>query len=131
MKFKFTLLVYIILYKNRVKVYDLETGKFIDRVSSKPFSNERVLFGDFAEIEAFVKSIVVDLIKDKNYFFPPSLVILMHQMELKEGGVTEIEKRAMIDSARHMNGKEVFLYFGDKELSVKEAQERIKNKISD
>ncbi|MBA6157098.1 hypothetical protein H3Z83_11290 [Tenacibaculum sp. S7007] len=122
--------VYVILYKNRVKIFRLDTGKYIEKIAQKPFSNNRVLFGDFQEGERLVKEIVSELVKGDNYLISPSLLMLLQQAEMKEGGLTEVEKRALIDSSRHMNAKEVYLYLGDEELTLKEAKSKIENKVA-
>ncbi len=129
---KFTFLksvpIYVLLYKNRLKVYRLDNGKSIDRSSSKPFSNNRLLLGDFQRFEVFLKDLIKHLFKEDNYFLSPVLSILMHQMEIKEDGITEVEKRALIDSGKHVNAKEVYLCFEDNELTLKKALSKIKNK---
>ncbi|MGB1042745.1 MAG: hypothetical protein ACPGU6_05070 [Tenacibaculum sp.] len=121
-------LVYILLFKNRLKIYRLDNGKSIDRTSIKPFSNSRLLLGDFQRFEVFLKELIEELFKKDNYLIAPPISMLMHQLEMKEGGVTPVEKRAMVDSARHSNAKEFFLFFSDKELTLKQALAKIKNK---
>ncbi len=109
-------LVYIILYKNRVKIYRLDTGKFIEKEARKLFSNTRVLWADFNEGENFVREILKELIDNWRTYR-----MLIHQVELLEGGLSEVEKRALIDSAGHLYAKEVYLLEGGNELSPREA----------
>lgn len=120
--------VYVLLYKNRIKIYRLDTGKSIDKNSQKPFSNSRLLLGNFQRFEVFLKDSLKQLFFEDNYILPPSLLMLMHQIEMKEDGVTEVEQRALVDSGKHSNAKEIYLYFGDNELTLTEAFKKIKNK---
>ena len=121
MKLFKTIPIYLRLYKNKVKVYRLDSGKFVIRESEVPFSNSRILWGDFQKGEDFVNRVIKDLIGNKSFFPLTSFQMLIHQMELIKDGLSEVEKRALIDSARHLNAKEVDLYFGEEELSVKNA----------
>lgn len=120
--------IYVLLYKNRLKVYRLDTGKSINRTSPKPFSNDRLLLGNFQRFEVFLKYLLKYLFKNDNYFLSPVFSMLLHQMQLKEGGVTDVEKRALIDSGKHVNAKEVYLCFDENELTLKDALSKIKNK---
>lgn len=107
--------IYLNLYKNKAKVCRLDTGECITRESEKPFSNSRILLGEFEIAENFLKGIIMELTKGS--YFPPSLKIIIHQMELTEGGLSSTEKRALRDSCMHLNAKEIFIYEGKDELS--------------
>ena len=120
--------VYVLLYKNRVKIYRLDTGKSLDRVSTISFSNSRLLWADYQQGEIFLKSLINELLFDDNFFLQPPLNMLIHQIEMKNESVSPVEKRALLDSSKHMNAKETFLCFDENELTLKEAFYRINNK---
>lgn len=122
--------LYVLLYKNRVKIYRLDTGKSIEKKSIKPFSNSRLLLGNFQVAQSFLKKLISSLLKDDNYIISPNLLMLIHQIEIKEDGITEVEKRALLDLAKHTNAKETYLYFNNNELTLKEALLKIKTKNS-
>jgi hypothetical protein len=121
-------LVYILLYKNRVKIYRLDSGKSIDKTASIPFSNSRILWADYNQGETFVKKLINDLFIDDHFSFQPVLKVLIHQIEMTEGGISQVEKRALLDSSKHFNSKETYLCFDATEVSLKKATYIIENK---
>ena len=117
--------IYANLYKNKAKICRLDTGQCITRESKEKFSNSRVLLGEFEIAENFLKNIITELTKDS--FLTPSLKVIIHQMELTEGGLSSTEKRALRDSFLHLNSKHIFIYEGKNELSHSEALSHINN----
>ena len=115
-----TNLIYLVLYKNKVKVIDLMSGKFVEKNATQPFSSARILWADYQVGENFVNTILRDFINNWG-----AHRMLVHQMEILEGGLSEVEKRALIDSARHMNAKEVYLMEGGAELTVGQALKKL------
>jgi len=118
--------IYINLYSNKAKVCRLDTGQCITRESKEKFSNCRVVLGEFEIAENFLKGIINELTSD--CFLPPPLKIVIHQMELTEGGLSSTEKRALRDSCMHLNAKEIFLLEDKNELSHTKALNLINNK---
>jgi actin-like ATPase involved in cell morphogenesis len=115
-----TNLIYLVLYKNKVKVIDLMSGKFVEKNATPPFSSTRILWADYQVGENFVNTILRDFISNWG-----AHRMLVHPMEILEGGLSEVEKRALIDSARHMNAKEVYLMEGGAELTVGQALKKL------
>jgi rod shape-determining protein MreB len=111
--------IYVNLYTNKAQICRLDTGQCITRESKEKFSNSRVLLGEFEIAEKFLKNIITELTQDR--FFSPPLRILIHQMELTEGGLSSTEKRALRDSCIHLNAKEVFIFEGKDQLSHTQA----------
>ncbi|MDB4297354.1 rod shape-determining protein [Flavobacteriaceae bacterium] len=118
--------LYIRLYKNKTKISRLDTGETIERISPNPFSNKRIVFGNFLVAEEFLKSVIKELVPKKSFF--TTLSVLLHQLELVEEGLTEIEKRAIKDSAIHIGASECILYEEQSELTHQEALNLTKSK---
>ena len=88
--------IYIKLFENGVEIINLETGEVISRKSTEPFSNKRFIIADFNKANTFIRSVINDLLPKKG-IFPRQTKILIQQVESVEGGLSEIEKRALRD----------------------------------
>lgn len=63
------------------------------------------VIADFEASEAMIKEFIKNIPSIKKRFFAPSLRMVI----CIPSGITEVEKRAVIDSAEHMNAKEIYL----------------------
>ena len=63
------------------------------------------VIADFEASEQMIKDFIKNIPNIKKRFFTPSLRMVI----CIPSGITEVEKRAVIDSAEHMNAKEVYL----------------------
>lgn len=63
------------------------------------------VIADFEASEYMIKELIKSIPGIKNSFFPPSLRMVI----CIPSGITEVEKRAVIDAAEHVNGKEIYL----------------------
>lgn len=88
--------VYIKLSKNRVEIINLETGEAISRQAVEPFSTERFIIADFNRADTLIRSVMNELFPKKG-ILPRQTKILIQQVESVEGGLSEIEKRALRD----------------------------------
>lgn len=61
--------IYILFYKNRIKVYRLDNGLSIERNAVIPFSNSKILFANFTEGERFLSSLISELVPKLEDFF--------------------------------------------------------------
>lgn len=100
--------VYIKLFKNGVEIVNLETGEVISRKSIEPFSTQRFILADFNKANDLIRSVMNDLLPRKG-IFPRQTKILMQQVESVEGGLSEIEKRALRDLGEMAGGTPVIL----------------------
>lgn len=138
---QFRTTMYVQIWENRIRVTDIATGKiydekplvalkkiekgasriraFGDRASLEsgenveivnPFSHPRVLFADFAVGVKLLQHILKELRSKK--IFMPSPQVVMHPMEKTEGGLTEIERRALIELALSAGAKDAIMYQG-------------------
>ena len=63
------------------------------------------VIADFEASEQMIKEFIKNIPSIKKRFFTPSLRMVI----CIPSGITEVEKRAVIDSAEHMNAKEIYL----------------------
>jgi hypothetical protein len=100
--------VYIKLFENGVEIINLETGEVISRKSTEPFSTKRFIIADFNKANELIRSVLNDLLPRKS-IFPRQTKILIQQVETVEGGLSEIEKRALRDLGEMAGGTPVIL----------------------
>jgi len=97
---------------------DRNTGKIIaigkkaSLMQGKTHDNIRTIrplkdgvIADFEASEQMIKEFIKNIPNIKKRFFSPSLRMVI----CIPSGITEVEKRAVIDSAEHMNAKEIYL----------------------
>jgi rod shape-determining protein MreB len=65
------------------------------------------VIADFEASEEMIKEFVKQIPAIKKKFFPPALRMVI----CIPSGITEVEKRAVRDSAKHMNAKEIYLIY--------------------
>ncbi|CAL2092391.1 hypothetical protein [Tenacibaculum sp. 190524A05c] len=119
--------IYILFYKDRIKVYRLDNGLFIERNAVIPFSNSKILFANFTEGERFLSSLICELVPRLGSFFSRSLIVLAHQLEMINEGLSQVEERALIDAIRHSSAVDVFVIEDEEELSIEQAIVKLNN----
>ena len=119
--------VYIKLSKNRIEIVNLETGETISRESSEPFSTNRFIIADFNTADALIRNIMNELLPRKG-ILPRQTKILIQQVESVEGGLAEIEKRALRDLGEMAGGTTVILLEHFRPLSNAEASLALEGK---
>jgi len=117
---------YVKVFTNRMDVIRLDNNEHIVRDAPVPFSNERIVFAHFFEAETHLRAILDDLIGKR--IFTPRVKLLIQQMERIEGGLSSVERRAMVDSCEHAGAFFVKLVEQDRPLSIAEAVEVLKSK---
>jgi len=90
------------------------------------FSDSRIVFSDYQEAEILMKKITKELVPENNSFFEPSFIMVIQQLEMNKGGISEVEKRAIRDSCEHVNAKAMKLVDSEKEISILEAKRILK-----
>jgi hypothetical protein len=119
--------IYILFYKDRIKVYRLDNGLSIERNAVIPFSNSKILFANFTEGERFLSSLICELVPRLGSFFSRSLIVLAHQLEMINEGLSQVEERALIDAIRHSSAVDVFVIEDEEELSIEQAIVKLNN----
>jgi len=90
----------------------IATGKKASLMQGKTHENIKTIrplkdgvIADFEASEQMIKEFIKNIPSIKKKFFTPSLRMVI----CIPSGITEVEKRAVIDSAEHMNAKEIYL----------------------
>ena len=103
-----------IVARNRVNGKIIATGKEAQQMQGKTHENIKTIrplkdgvIADFQASEEMIKEFVKQIPAIRKKIFPPSLRMVI----CIPSGITEVEKRAVIDSARHMNAKEIYLIY--------------------
>ncbi|WP_407333679.1 rod shape-determining protein [Enterovibrio sp. 27052020O] len=78
---------------------------------SNPFSHPRSLIGDYAAAETVIHHAISQV--TPRSFFQPKIQVILHPMEKIEGGLTDIEKKALRDMAYQAGAKNAYVYWGD------------------
>jgi rod shape-determining protein MreB len=90
----------------------IAVGKKASLMQGKTHENIKVIrplkdgvIADFEASEQMIKEFIKNIPTIKKRFFTPSLRMVI----CIPSGITEVEKRAVIDSAEHMNAKDIYL----------------------
>jgi rod shape-determining protein MreB len=90
----------------------IATGKKASLMQGKTHENIKTIrplkdgvIADFEASEQMIKEFIKNIPSIKKRFFSPALRMVI----CIPSGITEVEKRAVIDSAEHMNAKEIYL----------------------
>ncbi len=90
----------------------IATGQKASLMQGKTHENIKTIrplkdgvIADFEASEQMIKEFIKNIPSIKKKFFTPSLRMVI----CIPSGITEVEKRAVIDSAEHMNAKEIYL----------------------
>ena len=110
--------IYVKIFPNKIEVTNLLTDESITRESTQHFSTKRLLIADYNTAELLLRSVLEDLKILKKFTFGAKFII--QQMELLEGGLAEVEKRAMRDICEQAGASEVYIIEGIKALTKTE-----------
>ncbi len=101
-----------IVARDRTTGKIIATGKKASLMQGKTHENIKTIrplkdgvIADFEASEQMIKEFIRNIPSIKKRFFTPSLRMVI----CIPSGITEVEKRAVIDSAEHMNAKEIYL----------------------
>ncbi|MES2775300.1 MAG: hypothetical protein V4722_14015 [Bacteroidota bacterium] len=89
--------IYVKIYVNKVEVTNLKSGQSVSSLSIQAFSTQRVVIADFNVLELCIRSLLNRELGIRTGFLPSRLKILIQQLIEVEGGLTEVEKRALRD----------------------------------
>lgn len=96
------------LWTNRIRLTRLDSGEVQEGESKTGFSNARLVFADFHEAERLAKALLEQLQPSSRFLQPPR-IIFVQQMERVEGGLSQVELRALKDSAEHLGAHAVYV----------------------
>jgi len=117
--------VYVKVYRNKFVVKCLKKNNEIVSYATEPFTTERLLVGDFTNAEKLLKEILKNLYKGS--WLAPSPIIMIHPMEMVDGGLSPVEDRVLRELAFGAGGRKVTVWVGN-ELSDQEVVNKSNNK---
>ena len=112
-------MIYIRIRKNTLLVR--EVGDTLDEIATAQFTTSRLLVGEFQIAVAALKTLGVKIKKRHNWWKNPFNSIVIHPLEMSEGGLSEIEQRIYNELVvSSFNGvKKIKIWIGD-ELNEQE-----------
>ncbi len=115
--------LYIGIYKNRFEVLDLSSNERFISSNHFNFSSNRLAIADFLQAEKALRSAVSPLIKQhkKIGFISPTLTLVFQQFDLVEGGLSDVEKRALRDLGEHLGGRYIYITDSTRPLTPTES----------
>ena len=110
--------IYIQIRRNQVTAINLVTGEEVMRQALTPFSTPRVVLASFGPAEETIKAALRDLPLKRRFL---AMNVIIQQMEGADGGLSDIEKRALRDIAEMAGANKVYIFEGIDKLSIPEA----------
>jgi hypothetical protein len=117
--------LYVKIKKNRFEVKCLESGATLVQDAVIPFSTTRLLVGQFGNATDFLKPVFQKLSNSK--LLPSRPKVLMHQVEMAEGGLAEVEERVLFELALHCGARNIKTYIGA-DLSDAQVKDELRKK---
>lgn len=87
------------VYSNRMELSDPRHQLQITQIAAQPYSNQRTLIANFDQGEHLTIILLTQWVKQRSSFLAFSPVILLQAMDLCEGGLTQVEFRALREMA--------------------------------
>ena len=114
--------VYVQVRRNQFKIRNFGSGFDATVVAQAPFTTTRLLIGQFVVAQNTLKEALKQEAKD--HFLAVSPYIVIHPLEMVEGGLSEIEERIFREVAVGAGASKVVVWFGH-ELNDVEVKEKL------
>jgi rod shape-determining protein MreB len=121
----FSSTAYIRINKNQFRVRNIESGTEASVIATVPFTTHRLLVGQFQAAKDALKKALTQVAKGG--FLAPSPQVVIHPLELIDGGLSEIEDRVLREVAIGAGASKVVVWLGH-ELSDAEVKEKLRGK---
>lgn len=108
--------VYVQVRRNAFRVRNASRNSEVSVTAEAPFSTAKLLVGKFSAAEPVLAKAIKQVAKSLLGVGP---IIVIHPMEMSEGGLSEVEDRVLRDVAEGAGGSKVIVWVG-KELSDEE-----------
>ncbi len=115
--------IYVKIYENKINIRNVNDRKEIELSATSPFSTERLLIGNFMVAQTLLTK-GIKIVMGKKFFAP---AILMHPIEIIDGGLSQVEERVLKDLAIIVGAQKVVLWVGN-ELTDENVLEKAKEK---
>ncbi len=114
--------VYVRVRRNEFRIRHVRTGAETSHPAETPFSNARMLVCDFSAAAQAFKAALKSAEHDRLFRPPPQIV--MHPLEMIEGGLSDVEERLLLELARGAGASKAIVWTGP-ELSDEEVKARL------
>lgn len=102
--------MYIQVRKNQFHLRSIESGAELTVVAQEPFTTSRCLIGQFGQAESLLRDAIKQLSKNRFFAFTPRIVI--HPVDMVEGGLSEVEERVFREIALGARASKVLVWVG-------------------
>ena len=102
--------IYVHVLKDAFLLQHVQEDRSLRVVAEMPFSSTRLAVGNFTVAGEVLSKGLKELKSTKFGLLAP--IIVMHPKHLCEGGLSQIEKRAISEVARAAGAKEVYVWEG-------------------
>lgn len=102
--------IYVQIRKNTFRLRHIEAKKEREVTAQKPFTTTRLLVGQFQEAESLLRKGIQEI--GNKGLFQVSPVVIIHPIEMVEGGLSEVEERLFRELASSCGARSVFVYTG-------------------
>jgi rod shape-determining protein MreB and related proteins len=116
---------YVRVRRNQFRVRNLESAKEATFDAQPPFTTTRLLIGQFLAAENVLKRAVKEM--SKGGIFAVSPQVLIQPLEMLDGGLSEVEERALREVAIGAGASKVVVWVGH-ELSDAEVRDKLSGK---
>jgi len=113
--------LYAQLRAGSLKITNIDSGKAYETAAAA-LGHPRTLIADFQQFEEML-SAAVSKVTESGRFIRTAPRIVLHPLEVIEGGITPVEVRAMKEAAMNIRATEVLVWLGE-ELSASNFAER-------
>ena len=114
--------IYVRITRNLLRVKNLKSGQEIQLAPEHPFTTTRMLVGDFTSADHAMKKALAQVGANS---FLASARVLLHPLEMIEGGLSEIESRILMELAIGSGAKKAIVHVGP-ELGDAEVSEKLR-----
>lgn len=104
-------LIYTRIFADCIEIINITNGLTLKRKATNKFSTDRLLIGNFENASELLLEMLQEMSGKK--FFNPSLWIVVQPMDKKEGGLSQVEERSIIDLMEHIGGTKIEFYLKD------------------
>lgn len=102
--------LYVQVRNNSFRVRHIESRTERDVSARRPFTTTRLLVGQFQEAESLLRQAIREV--SGRGLFQVSPIVVIHPIEMIEGGLSEVEQRIFRELALGSGARNVFVHIG-------------------
>lgn len=103
--------IYVQVRRNAFRLRHIESRKERNLAAQTPFSTTRLLVGQFREAAALLRKALGEVAGSG--LFRASPVVVIHPVEMVEGGLSEVEERILRELALGAGARSVIVHVGN------------------